>query len=131
MTPQDYDRLHQQVKDVLSTFDDNQDLYSECKRIQKELNAIGYDCDYDLSGTITEVTDLYTRRCHKTNRPITREGFCVLDGEYYFLEQSDLIEFLKSECGYDGDDDDTILYEAFDEGHYYWTEWEDIEIYND
>ena len=37
MTPQDYDRLHQQVRDVLSTFDDNQDLYSECKRIQKEL----------------------------------------------------------------------------------------------
>lgn len=51
-----YDALPQKIKDILSTFDENLDPYKECKRIQNDLEDIGWDCDYDLSGTITEVT---------------------------------------------------------------------------
>lgn len=50
-----YDHLPDEVKTILSGFDEYQDLYAECKRIAKELNQIGWSCDYGLDGVITEV----------------------------------------------------------------------------
>lgn len=58
MDAKQYDRLPQYVKDALGTFDDNQDLYAECERLKTLLISIGWSCDYDLAGEITEVTPI-------------------------------------------------------------------------
>ena len=55
MTPEQYNSLPEEVLNTLATFDENEELYKEAKRIQLELLAIGHNCDYDLSGEITEV----------------------------------------------------------------------------
>jgi hypothetical protein len=55
MTAEEYDNLPEHVKEILDTYDDNEDLYAECKRIKDSLNQIGYDCDYDLSGEVFDV----------------------------------------------------------------------------
>jgi len=58
MEPQEFDSLPEEVKTILSTFDDNEDLYKECLKIETKLTDIGYQCDYDLSGTIYDVKPL-------------------------------------------------------------------------
>lgn len=50
-----YDVLPEKVKDVLATYDDNQDLYKEAERLVGELNLIGWTADYDLSGELFDV----------------------------------------------------------------------------
>lgn len=52
----EYDKLPEDVKAILNTYnDDCINIYDECRRIQSELNKIGWDCDYDLSGDIFDV----------------------------------------------------------------------------
>lgn len=62
------------------------------------------------------------------------EGFCVYDGEAYFENESDLIEFLRNEyIHHNGDElteglskglsDEFILKEAYDNDVYYYTDW--------
>jgi hypothetical protein len=55
MEPHEYDALPQEVKNILDSYDDNEELYKECVRIETELSGINYQCDYDLSGTIYDV----------------------------------------------------------------------------
>lgn len=55
------------------------------------------------------------------------EGFCVNDGDAYFVNQSDLVKYLRDEMNVDetGDlSDEFILKEAYDNGEYYYTEWD-------
>jgi len=52
------DRLPTEVQSILNSFNEEEELYSECKRIQQELNFIGWDCGYDLSGEITDIYQL-------------------------------------------------------------------------
>jgi len=40
------------LAEILSSFDENKDFYSEALRIVFELNQIGYKADYDIEGTI-------------------------------------------------------------------------------
>lgn len=47
--------LPQSIIDVLDTYDDNKELYSECRRIQRTLETMGWTCNYDLSGGIYDV----------------------------------------------------------------------------
>ena len=58
MKPHEYEALPQEVKTILSSFDDNEDLYKECVKIETKLTGIGYQCNYDLSGTIYDVKPL-------------------------------------------------------------------------
>ena len=51
----EFDMLPIKVKDIINTYDDNKDLYLECKRIKSELNLIGWDCEYDLGGQIYNI----------------------------------------------------------------------------
>ena len=37
----EFDMLPIEIKDIINTYDDNKDLYLECKRIKSELNLIG------------------------------------------------------------------------------------------
>lgn len=51
-----YDRLPQNIKDILNSFDeDNNHDYKENKRIVKELHKFGYSVNYDFLGEFTEL----------------------------------------------------------------------------
>jgi hypothetical protein len=52
MTEIEYDNFPQEVKAIVDTYDDNENLYEECHRIQKELEHIGWTCDYGLDGEV-------------------------------------------------------------------------------
>tara|TARA_R110001599_G_scaffold19026_1_gene73280 strand:+ start:170 stop:505 length:336 start_codon:yes stop_codon:yes gene_type:complete len=52
MTELEYDNFPQEVKAIVDTYDDNENLYEECRRIQKELEHIGWTCDYGLDGGV-------------------------------------------------------------------------------
>lgn len=55
MTELEYDNFPQEVKAIVDTYDDNENLYEECHRIQKELEHIGWTCDYGLDGEVYDV----------------------------------------------------------------------------
>jgi hypothetical protein len=54
------------------------------------------------------------------------EGYCVNDGDAYFENESDLIEYLRSLIDDKGEglSDDFILSDAYDNDVYCYTEWE-------
>jgi hypothetical protein len=55
MSPEEYDNLPLEIKNIVDSWDDNNDIYSDCSRIQKELKEIGWTCEYGLDGIIYEV----------------------------------------------------------------------------
>lgn len=55
MTANEYDSLPISVKRVVDSYDDDKDLYAECARIEKELNKIGWTCEYGLDGEVYDV----------------------------------------------------------------------------
>ena len=54
--------------------------------------------------------------CDVTGLPMT-EGFCFGDGEWYCSREEDALKAVQ-EMGY------TTLEEAYEDGVYYWSEWE-------
>jgi len=58
MEPGEYEKLPQKIKNIADSWDDNKDLYSECIRIQKELEQKGWTCDYGLDGSVYDVVKL-------------------------------------------------------------------------
>ena len=55
MTAESYDALPQNIKDIVDSWDDNKNTYEECRRIIKELEAVGYTADYGLDGELHSV----------------------------------------------------------------------------
>ena len=55
MLATEYDALPKQVQDILVSYDNNADLYKECVRIERVLSSVGYQCNYNLRGTIYDV----------------------------------------------------------------------------
>ncbi len=47
-----------EIKSILASFDYDGCPYAECKRIKAELNALGWDCEYGLDGSIHSVKPL-------------------------------------------------------------------------
>ena len=58
MTPEEYEELPQPIKNIVDSWDDSKELYSECVRIQKELEKKGWTCDYGLDGMVYDVEKL-------------------------------------------------------------------------
>ena len=58
MTQQEYKALPPKIKSIIDSWDDNKELYSECKRIQKELENNKYTCDYGLDGVVYDVREV-------------------------------------------------------------------------
>lgn len=58
MTAEQYNNLPDFVVAILDSFDENQDHYAECERIEKLLKLFGYGCEWGLSGDIDEVFPL-------------------------------------------------------------------------
>ena len=54
----EYQNLPENVKGIVDSWDDNEDLYEECSRIKYELNVIGWTCDYGLDGEVYDVTQI-------------------------------------------------------------------------
>lgn len=55
------------------------------------------------------------------------EGFCVGEGEAYFVDKADLVKFFREEMNADESNilsDEFILEEAYSEDEYYYTEWD-------
>jgi hypothetical protein len=74
----------------------------------------------------------FARQCSITGEGMN-EGYVYYDGEMYFKYQKDFVMFLKyqNEPIEDIWDllDDFILNESYNNGEYYWTEWEDEDDY--
>jgi len=58
MTAIEFYSLPENVLAILTTFDEEEDGYAECRRIDEELKLIGWDCDWDLSAEIFDVLPL-------------------------------------------------------------------------
>ena len=58
MTAEEYDKLPENVKDIINSFDEDLDSYIECERIVSELNLIGYTAEYYLDGVLFNITPL-------------------------------------------------------------------------
>lgn len=58
MTVEQYNKLPDFVVAIIDSFDENQDYYAECQRIEQLLKLFGYGCEWGLSGTIDEVFPL-------------------------------------------------------------------------
>lgn len=55
MTEKEYDNLPTNIQEIVDSWDDNKNLYEECARIKKELNFLGWTCDYGLDGCVYDV----------------------------------------------------------------------------
>lgn len=48
----------QEVLDIISTFNEDEDVYVECERVIKSLNRLGYTSSYGLSGELYNLRKL-------------------------------------------------------------------------
>lgn len=52
---QEVNNAPEEVNAIIFSFDENEELYQECNRINIEVSQYGYEIDWDLSGEITEL----------------------------------------------------------------------------
>jgi hypothetical protein len=74
----------------------------------------------------------YARQCSITGEGMN-EGYVYYDGEMYFKEEKDFVMFLRYQNELKENiwdlSDEFILNESYDNGEYYYTEWEDEDDY--
>jgi hypothetical protein len=74
----------------------------------------------------------YAKQCSITGEGMN-EGYVYYDGEMYFKYEKDFVMFLKYQNEPIEDiwdlSDEFILNESYDNGEYYYTEWEDENEY--
>jgi len=58
MTELEYEDFPNEIKVIVDSYDDNENLYEECARIKSELEQIGWSCDYGLSGEVHDVKQI-------------------------------------------------------------------------
>jgi hypothetical protein len=71
----------------------------------------------------------FARKCDATGRGMN-EGYVVGDGELYFSEEQDLIEWLKDvakEERLEFESDELMMEHYYVDELYYYTEWEEID----
>ena len=83
-----YDKLPENIKDVINAWSDDQDGYKECKRVKLELEANGWTCDYDLSAEIFDVAPLGDIKFRKSNSDRFSVPAYYYNGIYYFPEDT-------------------------------------------
>jgi hypothetical protein len=62
MTTKEFTKLPKNVKEILATFDENEDPYTECERIILELGTVGYIADFDLGGILFDIKPKKNKR---------------------------------------------------------------------
>ena len=55
MTPEEWDALPEHIKEICGTFNEDEDSYQECAKIQDRLQSVGWTCDYYLDGVPFDV----------------------------------------------------------------------------
>jgi hypothetical protein len=80
-----YESLPQGIKDILDSWDgwdDNEDLYSECNRIQKELEKFGWTCSYGPDGMVHDVRQSIDESYLETHYEVAQAiAFALMDGK--------------------------------------------------
>ena len=61
---------------------------------------------------------IFARQCTATKEGMSA-GYCVDEGEAYFINEDDLKNYLVNECGCES------LEHAYEDDRYYYTEWEE------
>jgi hypothetical protein len=94
---------------------------------------------WDVDGLMFYAIDGNTARIFSNQSPIKwarvdtatgkgmNEGFCVNDGDAYFVDKADLVKYLREEMNVDENNelsDEFILDEAYANEDYYYTEWD-------
>jgi hypothetical protein len=57
---EDYDILPQEVKDILSSFNEDRG-FDECRRVVDELEELGYKIDYGMDGSLYNLRKVLTK----------------------------------------------------------------------
>lgn len=68
----------------------------------------------------------YARKCSVTGKGMN-EGYVFNDGEMYFYNEKDLIQFLRDRDDNKDLSDDFLLNEAYNQDEYYYTEWNEVD----
>ncbi len=66
---ENFDKLPQEIQNILNSVDGNED-YLSCLKIVKRLNEIGWDADFGLSAEITDVWEINNPANKLTTIPI-------------------------------------------------------------
>ena len=74
----------------------------------------------------------HARRCDATGEGMN-EGYCVGDGIKYFKYKDDLVAYLRNggDKAFNTATDEYILKEAYELEEYYWTEWPEVDAYDE
>jgi hypothetical protein len=66
----------------------------------------------------------FARKCDVTGDGMN-EGYCIGDGDMYIKHEKDLLEYLRQNQGHDDSwTDEQTLEHFYEEGHYFYTDWE-------
>jgi hypothetical protein len=68
MTPKQWDALPEHIKEICGTFDENEDSYQECAKLQDRLQSVGWTCDYYLDGVPFDVKPMANTAYQKDSR---------------------------------------------------------------
>jgi hypothetical protein len=60
MTPKEWDALPEHIKEICGMFDENEDSYQECAKLQDRLQSVGWTCGYYLDGVPFDVKPMNT-----------------------------------------------------------------------
>jgi hypothetical protein len=90
------------VNDIINSFNNNKDSCSEFERIQKELNAINWTCNYGIDGTIYNVRrksieDLCNEMIIETKTFLFNRAQTNVDRYLTKKEKEDIISLKDSE----------------------------------
>lgn len=116
--------LFNQGKEVYRIWQDNSESLIESQQDFDDDRVMFYATEVGYPEMKSEVR--WARVDTATGKGMN-EGFCVNDGDAYFVNQSDLVKYLRDEMNVDeaGElSDEFILKEAYDNGEYYYTEWD-------
>lgn len=112
--------LLQSGKEVYKVYNDESESLIEMNMEMEDDNGVMF---YAVEGE--QPPRKWARVDTKTGKGMN-EGYCLGDGEAYFEEMSDLVEYIRGYMndGGEGLTDEFILKEAYDNEEYYYTEWE-------
>lgn len=111
-----------------------QDIFNNCGYIPAEIcenltdeQKKEEELEFDPSEVdfIHSEVEKFARKDTKTGKGMN-SGFCVGDGDAYFEEDADLIEYIRehNKEAYEGLSDEFLLKDSYESGYHYWTEWE-------
>lgn len=120
--------LLQAGAEVYKVYDDESESLIELEEELLDVSGVMfYGIDGNTARVFQEQPAVKWARVDTATGLGMNEGFCVNDGDAYFVNESDLAKYLRDEMNVDeaGElSDEFIIKEAYDNGEYYYTEWD-------